>query len=358
MKVTVAGAGNGGLAVAFDWAQHGHDVSLYASANHPDNVDTVRANGSIVAEGLLEGAVQVVYSGTDAGRAMEGAEAVFVVGPAFATPDFGGELSPHLRPGMVVVICPGSCAGALAFKRAAGLSLHDDQVVVGETSTLPYAARADGQGTVHLFHRFHKGLFAAAVPQAGTSLLLDVLRQVYPSAEGAATVLQTTLQNGNPVIHPAVTLMNTGLLERTAGDFYFYEEGVTLSVGGLIRAVDNERLAIAKALGVTILSEPEIGVLQGYMTESNYTTGYSKAPGFRGIKAPDRMDSRYLSEDVGVTLVFFTDLANRLGVPTPVMNGIIDITSVVLDRDLRSEGARTMKSLGLDELSIEQLLSL
>ena len=94
------------------------------------------------------------------------------------------------------------------------------------------------------------------------------------------------------------------------------------------------------------------------MTESNYTTGYSRAPGFRGIKAPTRIDSRYLTEDVGYSLVFFTDLARRLAVPTPTMDAIIEITSVVLARDLRAEGARTMSSLGLDDLTAEQLLSL
>ena len=87
------------------------------------------------------------------------------------------------------------------------------------------------------------------------------------------------------MIHPAVTLLNAGLLERTGGGFLFYEEGVTESVGRLIEAVDNERLAIAAALGVKILSEPAIGVRQGYMTEQNYSTGYSKAPGFLGIAA-------------------------------------------------------------------------
>ena len=45
--------------------------------------------------------------------------------------------------------------------------------------------------------------------------------------------------------------------------------------------VDDERLAIARALGVAILAEPDLGVRQGYMTEPNYST----APGFRGIKA-------------------------------------------------------------------------
>jgi opine dehydrogenase len=97
---------------------------------------------------------------------------------------------------------------------------------------------------------------------------------------------------------------------------------------------------------------------QDYMTESNYTTAYSRAPGFRGIKAPTRIDSRYLTEDVGYSLIFFTDLARRLAVPTPTMDAIIQITSVVLARDLRAEGARTMSSLGLDDLTVEQLRSL
>jgi hypothetical protein len=57
-------------------------------------------------------------------------------------------------------------------------------------------------------------------------------------------------------------------------------------------------------------------------------------------------------------MVFFADLADRLGVPTPLMDAIIKITSVVLGRDLRREGARTMKTLGLHELSTKQLLRL
>jgi opine dehydrogenase len=57
-------------------------------------------------------------------------------------------------------------------------------------------------------------------------------------------------------------------------------------------------------------------------------------------------------------MVIFTELADRLGVRTPVMDAIIKITSVVLGRDLRGRGAHTMKTLGLHELSIEQLRSL
>jgi opine dehydrogenase len=358
MNITVMGSGNGGMALAFEWAQNGHRVAVYAHPGHVDNSEAVRERGGITSEGRLEGFAPIAYSGTDVEAAMADTDVVFVVGPAFATETLARVAGPHLRPGMTIVVCPGSCAGALAFKRAAGLSAHDDGLVVGETSTLPYAARADGDGNVRVFNRFDTGLFAAAVPRTGNRRLLEVLRQVYPGATEAASFLQTTLQNGNPVIHPAVTLSNAALLERTGGDFLFYEEGITPGVGRLMHAVDEERQAIARALGLAILSEPEIGVEQGYMAEANYTTGYSTAPGFRGIKAPGQLDSRYLTEDVGYTLVFFTDLARRFDTPTPVMDAVIEVTSAVLGRDLRGDAGRTMRTLGLDRLSDDELLRL
>ena len=77
---------------------------------------------------------------------------VFVVGPAYATEPFGGHARGHLRSGMTVVVCPSSCVGSLAFKHAAGLGLHDESIVVGEASTLPYASRASQHASVRPRH--------------------------------------------------------------------------------------------------------------------------------------------------------------------------------------------------------------
>ena len=153
------------------------------------------------------------------------------------------------------------------------------------------------------------------------------------------------------MIHPAVTLLNAALIERTGGGFLFYEEGVTESVGRAIEAVDRERLAIAEALGLRVLSEPDIGILQGYMLEDNYSTGYSTAPGFLGISAQSQLDNRYLTEDVGYSLVFLADLADQVDVPAPTIQALITLASVVLARDLRAEAARTLATLGLDSMS-------
>ena len=348
MRVAVLGAGNGGVASAFDFAQHGHEVSLFSTPEHGTNVVAVNEAGGITASGDLEGFAPIRYSGPDAAEAMDGAELVVLVGPAYGTEPLAAEAGKHLADGMAVLVCPGSCAGAIAFKRAAGLELDDDRYAVGETSTLPYAVRVTDPGVINVFLKLTTGVYLAGLPRAGTDHLYDLVKEVWPAVEKADSVFQTTLQNGNPVIHPAVTLLNAGLLERTGGDFLFYEDGVTEGVGRLIEAVDHERLAIAAALGVSVLSEPAIGAKQGYMVEDNYSTAYSTAPGFLGIKAQSQLDHRYLTEDVGYSLVFMADLATRLGVPTPVMDAVITITSIVLARDFRAEGVRTVRTLGLD----------
>ena len=358
MRVAVLGAGNGGVASAFDFAQHGHEVSLYATPEFGTNVIAVKEAGGITATGALEGFAAVRYAGHDAGEALSGAELVLIVGPAYSTEPLAAVVAPHLPEGAAVLVCPGSCAGAIAFKRTAGLALDDQHYIVGETSTLPYAVRITEPGVINVFLKLSAGLYLAGLPRAATDRLCELVEEVWPAVEKADSVFQTTLQNGNPVIHPAVTLLNAGLLERTGGGFLFYEEGVTESVGRLIEAVDRERQAIAAALGITILSDPALGVTQGYMSEENYSTGYSKAPGFLGIGAQSKLEHRYLTEDVGYSLVFETDLAARLGVPTPVMDAIIAITSVVLARDFRAEGKRTVSTLGLDGMSPEQIAAL
>ena len=180
MKVAVLGAGAGGLAVGYEWASTGHRVSLYSPRRHAAELPAVRERGGISAEGALAGFAPVEAATSDVAEALEGAEVVFVVGPAYATESLATEARSQLNPGMTVVVCPTSCAGSLAFKKAAGLGLYDESIVVGETGTLPYAARAVGEGTVRVFHRFDVGLYAAAAPRTNTPPLLEVLRTVSP----------------------------------------------------------------------------------------------------------------------------------------------------------------------------------
>ena len=358
MQIAVLGAGAGGTAAAFDCASHGHEVRLFDFEQFPDNIAAIAEQGGIYSEGDIYGFGAIAYSGHDIDEVLPGAELVYVVGPAYSTEPFGSAVAGKLTAGQTVVVSPSSCGGALAFKRAAGLAVDDDSVRVAETSTLHYAVRLTEPGKIRVFLKLKAGNLLAALPGKHTSEILELIADVYPSMEPAESVLQTSLQNANPIIHPAVTLSNAARIEMTGGDFLFYEDGVSDSVGRLIEALDKERIAIGSKLGLTILSDPEMGMRQGYMLEANYGSGYRKAPGFLGIGAQPQLDHRYLNEDVGYGLVFMSKLGQQVGVETPGMDAVINVASIVMARDYRAESLRTPESLGIAGLSPEALAAL
>lgn len=357
MKVAVLGAGAGGTALAFDYAQHGHEVSLFDFPEFPENVAAIASQGGIHSEGDISGFGEIAYAGHDMDQTLEGADLIYVVGPAFSTEPFGKAVTGKLQAGQTVIVSPGSCGGALAFKRAAGLAVEDDSIPVAETHTLHYAVRLTAPGRVHVFLKLKAGNLLAALPGRFTGEILELVSDVYPGMEAGRNVIQTSLQNANPVIHPAVSLSNAARIEGP-GDFLFYEEGVTDSVGRIIEAVDRERIAIGDRLGIEVFSDPAMGMRQGYMLENNYGSGYRQAPGFLGITAQAQLDHRYINEDVGYGLVFMSLLGRQIAVPTPSIDAVIQVCSVLMNRDYMAEGLRTPETLGIARLTVEQLQAL
>lgn len=355
MRITVLGAGAGGTAMAFDCAQHGHEVRLFDFPDFPDNIAVIAREKLIHAEGDISGTASIVSAGHDVDEALQGAELIYVVGPAYSTSPFGEAVAGKLGTGQTVIVSPSSCGGALAFKKAAGFAVEDDSIRVAETSTLHYAVRLTEPGKLRVFLKLKAGNLLAALPGRHTNDVLELVADVYPGIEPAKSVMQTSLQNANPIIHPAVTLANAARIEGTAGDFLFYEEGVSDATGRLIEALDKERITIGKAMGITVLSDPEMGMRQGYMLADNYGEAYRNAPGFQGIGAQPQLDHRYLNEDVGYGLVFMSQLGRQVGVETPTIDAIIQVTSVLMARDYAGEAMRTPETLGISGKSAERL---
>jgi opine dehydrogenase len=358
MRIAVLGAGAGGTAIAFDCAAHGHEVRLFDFPQFADNIAAVAAQNGIHAEGGLEGFAEVAYAGHDIDEALRDSELIYVVGPAYSTEPLGTAVAGKLQAGQTVVVTPSSCGGALAFKKSAGLAISDDTVRVAETSTLHYAVRLTEPGRVRVFLKLKAGNLLAALPATQTDAVLRLIEDVYPGMEAAASVMQTSLQNANPIIHPAVTLTNAARIEQTGGDFLFYEEGVSDATGRLIEALDNERIAIGRKLGIGVVPDPELAMRQGYMLADDYGEAYRTAPGFLGIGAQPQLDHRYLNEDVGYGLVFLSKLGRQVGVDTPTIDAVIQVTSVLMARDYAGEGLRTPESLGIAGLSAAELGSL
>ncbi len=56
--------------------------------------------------------------------------------------------------------------------------------------------------------------------------------------------------------------------------------------------------------------------------------------------------------------MFMSELAKQIGVDTPTIDAIIQITSVLMNRDYLGEASRTPESLGIAGLTVEELGSL
>ena len=130
MNITVLGSGNGGCAVAFDCSAHGHQVSLFDFAQFPASIQAVQKNGGIRCAGEIEGFQPVAYAGHEIGKALDGADVIYAVGPAYSTRPFAEACKSYLKPGQAVIVCPSSCGGAIEFKNSAGLDLRDESILV------------------------------------------------------------------------------------------------------------------------------------------------------------------------------------------------------------------------------------
>ncbi len=350
MRVTVIGSGNGGTAAAFEWAQAGHEVRLWDFPEFGTNIASVAASGVIEGRAKFSGTAQIAYAGHDLDRGLDRADLVLIVAPAYAHEAIGAALRGRINPNAAYCVLPSACAGAIVLKRSLGLERDDDSVIIGETSTLPYGCRLVEPGVIRVTTRVLDGLFVAALPSRRTPELLARLQEVWPQAQAARNVLATTLQNGNPVLHPAIMLMNASRIENTSGDFLFYTDGVTPASARLIEAIDRERIALGAALGVELIPDPELGLRQGYLSEATYLKGYNQGIGFAGSQAPKLLEFRYLTEDVPYGLVFMSELARQVGVATPAIDAVIAMSSIVLGQDFRSQGKRLPAELGLGDL--------
>ncbi|MEK6443952.1 NAD/NADP octopine/nopaline dehydrogenase family protein [Pseudonocardia sp. T1-2H] len=360
-SVAVLGAGNGGLAAAADLTLRGVEVRLYS--RRMQSLEPIRSAGGIRIDGAAgSGLAEVATLTDDLGAAVAGADLVMLVVPATALAGYAAGLAGVLGDGQPVFLNPGGTGGALAFTTELRRSGFRGEPCVCEGSTLTYACRRQDPTSVTISNVAPAVPFAA-FPGKGGEELHAVVAQLYPAVALRGSVLDTGLVNINAVEHPAQVLLNTGWIEHTRGDFYFYREGTTESVGRVIDEVDRERLAIAEALGVTVPTFAEIFHQAGYTTAEAAATGSAHAclqasEANWWFRAPSTMDHRYVHEDVGFGLVPWAGWARLVGVSTPTIDALVTIASATAGRDYAQEGL-TMERMGLagvDAAELDDLL--
>ncbi|MDD2694533.1 MAG: NAD/NADP octopine/nopaline dehydrogenase family protein [Anaerolineales bacterium] len=353
MKVAVLGGGNASHTISADLTLKGLTVNMFEMEQFAGNMRTVFETGEIEMSGVAgQGKAKLNMVTSDIAKAVKGVEVIFLPLPGFTIAPYTRLLAPHLEDGQLVVIMPGSLS-ALEFVTGIRENGCRKNVLVAETGGLPFATRLVAPGKVRTFH-IRAVMALATVPGNRCQEAYAKIKAYYPFAP-KDTVVETGLAHLTPLLHPVGTLLNAGRIERSHGDFYMYEEGMTPGVVRVAEAVDRERLATGAALGIKLPTGVDMMVESAYGPRGTLWESVNGSLGLTPVKGPDSLSSRYLTEDVPFGLVPWASLGDAVGVPTPTMDALIQIGGAIMGVDCWEHG-RNLKRMGLEGLDAKALL--
>ena len=359
-NVTVIGAGPCGSAFAADLASRGKSVMLYGHPDHRGSLPMIEKNGGwLNAEGDgLSGRFQIQTT-SDMYLAIRHSQFLVSTVPSYGQDTILRTLSQFNLQNHTLIINVGNFFYLAARQR---VNCHS----ILETDISPYAVRITGD-TVFI-KGVKKALTIWAEPltaqgkASSQQVELAFRRQVESIFSQrllwCQNLLQVGLNNINPVVHCPAAIMNTGWIEATKGDFYFYAQGMSPTVSKFSEKVDEERVAIGRAYGFE-LDDITTYMNKNYQNDREYSNYHEFATGSvihnKTKSAPTNMNHRYLLEDILYGMVPWYEVGLKCGLPSPTIKLLIDMASTISGFDYFEHG-RSLKASGLADASKEQIL--
>ncbi|KKB12148.1 hypothetical protein VE25_08825 [Devosia geojensis] len=329
MRIAILGAGAIGFASAAYLMSRGHDVILWSPSGK--STSALRTE-PLTCEGFLEGKFRPAIAGC-ATEAISGAQILFVALPANGHRMVYEHLAAAIAPRQVVVINAHPALGGFHLASLLEASGKSNAIVAWGT-TLLRARR--GSGTSVRINTVRKRVDVATLP-AGDEHAIALCRDAFGDHfEPRADLLAISLSNLNPQSHLALALTNFTRMERA--EAWGQGENLTPAVARLMEALDEERLATAKALDVSVRTAAE---------HYHLTYGIPLAPleamavqiraKGQGQLGPTSEQSRYVLEDAPFGLYPLVRLGEVVGVDLKLHRAGLHLLSALYDRDFAAE---------------------
>ena len=349
MRIGIAGTGGIGFARAAWLAHAGHDVRVWSPGGH--GADGLR-DAPLQAKGVLETSVRV--SVADDERALvQGADMLLIAVPVNGHKSVMDRVLPQLASGQTVIVSSMASLSALYLHEQAAARGVD--LTVAATGTTVHTARRTGPAQVQVMtKRTELGL--AALPCARLPQTIAACASLFGEVfVPQANVLASTLTNINPVAHGPLALFNWTRIERAEHwPQYHY---MTPQVAGVIERLDAERLALARAFGISVRTIEEHFAKSFGTTSTTLAEIAAELHAKRGgPPGPTDTATRFLAEDMPFGLAFCEVLGRTAGIAMPATRTVVDAASLVLQRDLRAEND-LVGALGLAQESAPGLLA-
>jgi len=355
VRFAILGGGVQAKAVAGSLALAGHAVNLSELDRYGKNIEPLEDKSGLMVSGVAgQGFARLDKITTNIPEAVSGVEVIMVIAPPSLHEFFAEACASYLEDGQIVLIVPGNFS-AIRFNAVLKRLKVKRNIPVAETeSTFYLCSLVDSVGVAILAEE--SVIRVATLPATETNRVVRTLARVLPQIVAVSNVWETSINNVNIIEYPAAWLLNMTCMESGLS-CWPHVDGAAPSVRKLIEAMDHERMAVAKILGIPRLSVADLKKVHEYMSCGGAS---GMLPNDTSCKTQPRLrepDTVLFHEELGYGLVPLASIATTVGLASPAIRAVVQLASAATGIDYWQMGL-TARKLGITGLSLGQLIRL
>jgi opine dehydrogenase len=329
----------------------GHQAMLWSPSG--ERTKALAEGEPLTATGAIEGRFHPKVAAT-ARELVEYGEVIFIALPGYGHKFVFDAIAPFVTGEQTVIVSSHVSFGALYLGRA--LARRGVVVPIVSWGTTVVTGRQKSPTEVNV-NTVRQKVDLSTVPASRSAHGLAVCRTLFGDRfVDRGSLMAIALSNLNPQNHMGIALCNLTRMER--GETWSQGQNVTPKVGRLLEALDEERLAIARALGHDVRTIFQHFHLSFHVPVSSISQMNQEmhAAG-NGGTGPATADSRYVLEDVPFGLVMTVKLGRLAGRPAELHEAGVRIFSALYGRDFFAEND-LLAALDLDSMSLGEIAAL
>lgn len=340
-RVTILGLGRTARAAAAYLLEKGCFVTMWG--RNPDVVRELAARGFEITGACAGHYAPPVRESL--AEAVAGADWIFVMTVASGHRPVARQLKGLLEEGQRILIFNGNW-GAYEFYQELGDEAERKRVEIAETGAQIFLADYVGQAC-HM-KSIKKEITLATVHPGEAGKVCQELHRLFPQFVPEESVVSTSLNSSNPVMHTPIALFNITRMEN-GEDYSFYADAATRLVLEAVEKIDGERCAVVKAAGAVPMRC--VDIINSFWPDK-YDTLYEAVKhndAYLSGKGPKTLKHRYLEEDLPFGMAPVALLGRLYGVQTPNIDAMLNCYRWLMGVDYLEQAPEFDKSV-LDKL--------
>ena len=352
LTIGIAGAGAIAFACAVLLEKNGHRPMLWSPSG--EGTAELASGAPLTAEGAIEGSFRPGIANGASELAAE-SDVILIALPAYGHKAVFDALAPHLRRDQTVLISSHASFGALYLSKLLSTQGAPPPPIVAWGTTAVTARRKSGARVA--INTIRSKIDIATIPHKDSATASTISRMLFGERfverDG---LLAIALSNLNPQNHMGIALGNMTRMER--GETWSQGQNVTPNVGRLLEALDQERLAIADGLGLSVRTIFEHFHLSFHVPVASISDmNQAMHREGRGGTGPATANSRYVTEDIPYGLLPTVMLGEMTAQTATLHQAGIDIFSAMYGVDFAGTND-LLPALDLQAMPLAQLKKL